>query len=136
MSRKHPKVEGSFVEMGEEGREGFKLFLELPGMCDLFEQLARDGHRSDGRGLIVWASRDGTVGDLQPPIFIAAAHWRRYPLLVNTPHRELLEALNTYDPKSAYIVLVAGLIGPTLGHYTWWIEPFAKQRGQSHPLLS
>jgi hypothetical protein len=134
MSHKHPKVEGSFVEMGEEGREGFKLFLEQPGMRNMFEELARDGHRSDGRGLIVWASRDGTVGDLQPPIFIAASIWQRNRLLVNSPQPELLEALNTYDPKSAYIVLVAGLVGPTLGHYTWWIEPFAKQLGQSHPL--
>jgi hypothetical protein len=136
MPRKRPKVDGSFVLLGEEQREGFKLFLGLPGMRDIFEELARDGHQSDRRGLIVWVSRDGTVGTLAPPVYIAAGSWRRNPLLVNTPHPELLQALITYDPKAAYIVLVAGPAGPTLGQYTWWIEDFAKKRGQRNPLLS
>jgi hypothetical protein len=68
--------------------------------------------------------------DLQPPVFQSAASWRRKPLLINTPHPDLLQAMTSYDPQTAYIVLVVGgqgVANPASAHYTWWIDQFTKK---------
>jgi hypothetical protein len=41
-----------------------------------------------------------------------------------------------HGSASWIFVLVASPAGLTLGHYMRWVDSFAKQRGQSHPLLS
>jgi hypothetical protein len=138
MPRKRCSVTGiTFTPFGEEQRKAFALIVNMPGMKGVFDELARDGQQLEGRGLVVWVTPTGRVDGLGPPVFIAAGAWRRMPLLVNTPHPDLLQALITYDPKTSYILLiVAGADDGQSGQYMWWIEPFAQQRGQSHPLLS
>jgi hypothetical protein len=125
MPRRRRALDGiRFKRFQAEQHEAFKLFLQLPGMKDVFDSVARDGHRTDGRGLVTWISVDGTVAGLREPIFVSASSWRRMPLLVNTPHPDLLQALTSYDRQASYIILVAGTVSETMGMYTWWIEPF------------
>jgi hypothetical protein len=114
-----------FTRFRQAQQEGLQALMRL--MKEVFDKVARDGHQSDGRGLVAWVSTDGTVATLKPPGFVSAPYWRRTPLLINTPHPDLIQALITYDPKTSYIVLVAGPNPnkPALGLYTWWIEPFA-----------
>jgi hypothetical protein len=103
----------------------------------VFDQMAREGMQTAGRGLLVWLSPNGRVDDFRPPVYSSVGEWQRMPLLVNTPHPDLLQAMITYNPKMSYIILVVGGSDDGQnGQYLWWIEPFAKQRGQSHPLLS
>jgi hypothetical protein len=119
-----------FTPFAEEQVEALKVFAQLPGLREIMETLARDGHQQDERGLIIWRSTSGLTQDLQPPVFQSAASWRRTPLLINTPHPDLLEALSDYNPQDAYIMLVASgdsESSPTTAHYTWWIQPFTKK---------
>jgi hypothetical protein len=138
MPKKRRSIAGiAFTPFGEEQRKAFAMLVNMPGLKGVFDELARDGQQLEGRGLVVWVSPTGRVDGLEPPVFIAAGAWQRMPLLVNTPHPDLLQAFITYDPKTSYILLiVGGADDGQSGQYMWWIEPFAKQRGQSNPLLS
>ena len=127
----------TFTPFGEEQRKAFAALVNLPGLKGVFDQMAREGAQAAGRGLLVWLSPNGKMDDLRPPVYSSAGEWQRIPLLVNTPHPDLLKAMITYDLKTSYIILVVGGSGDgQSGQYLWWIESFAKQRGQSNPLLS
>jgi hypothetical protein len=129
MPRRRPKVDQiRFVRFAQEQRDALPILLQLPDLKSVFDTLARDGHREEGRGLIVWVSTDGTFATLQPPVFVPAAVWKANPLLVNTAHTDLIQALITYDRHTSYIVLVASPAHAqsSKGYYTWWIERFDK----------
>jgi hypothetical protein len=103
--------------------------MHLPGIKEHFDEVAQDGYQREGRGLLVWLSTDGKLENLKPPAYVSAPSWRREPLLINTPHPDLLQALITYDPKTSYIVLVASPNPDnptTAGWYTWWVGLFAQ----------
>ncbi|HEU5101877.1 MAG TPA: hypothetical protein VFU22_22805 [Roseiflexaceae bacterium] len=138
MPRKRRSVKGiTFTPFAEEQRTAFAMLVNLPGLKVSFDQMAREGLHAAGRGLLVWVSPNGKVEDLRPPVYSSVGEWKRMPLLVNTPHDDLLQAMITYNLQRSYIILVvAGTDDGQSGNYMWWIEPFAKQRGQSHPLLS
>jgi hypothetical protein len=55
---------------------------------------------------------------------LSAPPWRRFPLLVNTPHPDLLKALITYDTPTSYIVLISAPHSQSQGRYMWWLEQF------------
>lgn len=125
MGKKLPRRDGlRFKPFDEERQRALPLLMQVPGMKDVFDSIARDGHREDGRGLIVWLSTDGMVGSLKPPVFVSAPPWRRFPLLVNTPHPDLLKALITYDTPTSYIVLISAPHSQSEGRYMWWLEQF------------
>ena len=113
-----------FTRLAQENHEGMQALVRIPPMKPIFDEIARDGHQDMGRGLVVWVSVDGTVAGFKPPVFISAADWRSNPLLINTPHPDLLQTLITYDPKTSYIILVASSDTASRGKYTWWVEPF------------
>jgi hypothetical protein len=115
-----------FTKFAKEQQDALPLLLQLPGMKGIFDEVARDGYKDEGRGLIVWLSVDGTFADLKPPVYISAADWRANPLLINTRHPDLLQVLITYDPQAAYILLIvsSGHAGSQVGRYMWWVESF------------
>jgi hypothetical protein len=113
-----------FTRLAQENHEGMQALVRIPPMKAIFDELARDSHQEAGRGLIVWVSIDGKVAGFKPPVFISAAELRSNPLLINTPHPDLLQALITYDIKMSYIILVASSDTATKGFYIWWVEPF------------
>lgn len=129
MPKKRPKFDHiRFEPFGEEQRKALPMLLQVPGMKDTFNSIARNGHQAKGRGLIVWLTENGRVDGLRAPLFIAAAEWQRSPLLINTPHPDLLQALITYDPKTSYIVLiVGGASESSTGRYMWWVEQFTRK---------
>jgi hypothetical protein len=118
-----------FTRFRQEQQDGLRALMHLPGIKEHFDEVARDGHQHEGRGLLVWLSTDGKLENLKPPAFVSAPSWRREPLLINTPHPDLLQALITYDPMTSYIVLVASPNPDnptTAGWYTWWVGLFAQ----------
>jgi hypothetical protein len=116
-----------FTRLAQENHEGMQALVRIPPMKSVFDELARDGHQDEGRGLVVWVSVDGTVAGFKPPVYIGAPAWRANPLLINTPHPDLLQALITYEPQTSYIILVASSDTASRGKYTWWVEQFPQR---------
>jgi hypothetical protein len=62
-----------FIKFAKEQQDALPMLLQLPGMKGIFDELARDGYKDEGRGLIVWLSTDGTFNTLKPPVYHRAS---------------------------------------------------------------
>lgn len=70
-----------------------------------------------------------TVGSLQVPEYVSLATWSATPLLLNTPHQDLLDAIESYDPAAEFILLTAGVKVGQVGQYAWWRVPLLGKPG-------
>lgn len=116
-----------FELLGEEQQTAFRMLLDVTPLGDVFDEAAKDGYEEAGRGLLLWVSSDGTVAALRPPVYITSDEWRANPLLINTPHEDLLRAIETYNPRTSYIVLLSSAKDKDLhiGLYAWWTRKYA-----------
>jgi hypothetical protein len=48
-----------FTRFARAQQDGLQALMHLPGIKGVFDTVARDGHQSDGRGLVVWLSTMG-----------------------------------------------------------------------------
>lgn len=117
-----------FAPFADEQRQA--MYLLVTG---LFGELLRADvptwYAEGGRGLVVFLFTTQMANSLQPPVYVGLEEWQRMPLLVNTPHDDLIEAMQTYNPAREYIVLVAGGKSTYRGLYAWWRIPLQGKPG-------
>jgi hypothetical protein len=108
-----------FEPYGDEQRTALHaLFTELMG--GELRQDVPQWYAEAGRGIVVFAATGPKVSDLQPPVYVSLAEWQQQPLLVNTPHDDLIAAIESYDPARQFILLTVGAKTAYVGLYAWW----------------
>jgi hypothetical protein len=113
-----------FKPYGDEQRTALHaLFTELMG--GELRQDVPQWYAEAGRGLVVFAATGPEVSDLQAPVYVSLAEWQQQPLLVNTPHDDLIAAIESYDPTREFVLLTVSPKTPYVGLYTWWRVPFS-----------
>ena len=119
MASRHLHGQIRFEPFADAQRKAMHM-LFIGTFGELLQRDVPSWYAQVGRGLVVFLFTGETLSTLQDPIYQSLESWCEAPLLINTPHADLTQAIKTYDPMREYVLLVAGGKDSTTGLYAWW----------------